>query len=69
MCNSTNTQTTIGKLLTAKCVAEVLDCSVRHVWRLASTGELPRTRVGGLVRFRLSDLEKLMGGQANGNNN
>ena len=51
-----------NRLVNAKKVADILDCSLRHVWRLASTEILPRIRIGGLVRFRQSDVENLMKG-------
>jgi excisionase family DNA binding protein len=39
-------------LIDAKCVAQLLGCSSRHVVRLADAGELPPpVRVGRLVRW------------------
>jgi predicted DNA-binding transcriptional regulator AlpA len=49
-----------SKLLTARDVAEILACSIRHVWRLDSAGTLRRVNVAGLVRFRQSDIENLI---------
>jgi excisionase family DNA binding protein len=48
-------------LLRAGQVAELLNCSVRLVWRLASEGRLPRVHLGPrCVRFRRSDVESLV---------
>lgn len=39
-------------------VAEMLDCSVRSVYRLADAGKLPRpVRLGGMVRWNRAELE------------
>lgn len=47
-----------GKLLLdSRGAAEVLSMSVRSLERLASSGELPSYRLGGLRRFRVADLE------------
>lgn len=48
-------------LVKAERVAELLSCSIRGVWRLASTGDLPRVRVPHVgVRFRLADVERII---------
>jgi excisionase family DNA binding protein len=45
-------------LLDVKAVAMLLDCSARHVFRLADAGELPAPiRIGRLVRWRRVDLD------------
>jgi excisionase family DNA binding protein len=45
-------------LLDVRAVAALLDCSPRHVFRLADTGAMPPpVRVGRLVRWRRADLE------------
>ncbi len=50
-------------LLTVGEVAELLNCSTRLVWRLASEGQLPRVRLGPrCVRFRRRDVEALIDG-------
>ncbi|HQM50459.1 MAG TPA: helix-turn-helix domain-containing protein [Candidatus Hydrogenedentes bacterium] len=44
-------------------VAEMLDCSVRSVYRLADAGKLPRpVRLGGMVRWNSADLEAWVAG-------
>lgn len=49
------------RLLSYKQVAALLSCSDRHVWTLAAQGHLPRVRIGPqTVRFRLSDVQKLV---------
>ena len=40
--------------------AEFLNCSVRTIWRLVASGELPARRIGTrMVRFRWSDLDQV----------
>jgi excisionase family DNA binding protein len=41
----------LPKLVDATVVAESMGCSVKHVYKLAATGQLPHYRIGGLVRF------------------
>lgn len=44
-------------LLTAEKVAELLDISVRTLWRLRSAGKLPTpVRLGGSVRWRAHEI-------------
>ncbi|NKB72535.1 MAG: helix-turn-helix domain-containing protein [Candidatus Latescibacteria bacterium] len=45
-------------LLTADEVAQYLQCSVSWVRRLAARGQIPHYRLGGLVRFRHSEVER-----------
>ena len=47
-------------LLSKKEVAETLSVSVRSVERLVARGVLKKIKVGGCVRFRSSELEKLI---------
>ena len=48
----------IAALLDVQGVAELLDCSARHVYRLADAGRMPRpVRLGALVRWRRTDLD------------
>jgi excisionase family DNA binding protein len=48
-------------LLCVEEVAELLACSRRLVWRLASEGALPRVKLGPrCVRFRRADVEALV---------
>jgi excisionase family DNA binding protein len=45
-------------LLNVRAVAALLDCSPRHVYRLADAGKLPMpVRVGALVRWRRGDIQ------------
>lgn len=45
-------------LLSAEKVAEVLDISIRTLWRLRAARQIPAPiRVGGSVRWRTKDLE------------
>ncbi|MCL4207592.1 MAG: helix-turn-helix domain-containing protein [Pirellulaceae bacterium] len=45
-------------LLDVQNVAALLNCSPQHVRRLADSGKMPRPiRLGGLVRWRKTDLE------------
>jgi excisionase family DNA binding protein len=46
-------------LLDVRAVARMLDCSWRHIYRMADSGRLPRPiRLGSLVRWRKSDLDQ-----------
>ncbi len=50
-------ETIVRELLDAKSVAILLDCSPRHVVRLADSGRLPRPlKVGRLTRWRREDI-------------
>lgn len=40
------------RLLTAKDVADLLQCSLQHVYNLVWRGEIPYVKVGGLLRFQ-----------------
>lgn len=51
------------KLLRKREVAERLACSLRTVEREASTGRLTRIKVRGGVRFRESEVQKLIKGE------
>ena len=52
------------KLLTIAQLATRLQCHRATVHRYAKAGHLPSVRVGRLVRFRESDLQRLMGKRA-----
>ena len=55
---STNEEATPSLLLSADKVAEILDISVRTLWRLRATGKLPTpVRLGGSVRWRAKEIE------------
>lgn len=46
-------------LLDVRGVAAMLDCSRRHVYRMADSGQMPRpVKLGALVRWRRSDLDE-----------
>lgn len=47
--------------LSAASLARLLDCSLRHVWRLRDSGDLPApVRLGRLVRWRRSAVERFL---------
>lgn len=49
------------QLLTAKSLGAMLSLSARSVWRLRSAQKLPNpVKVGGAIRWRLSDIEQWM---------
>ena len=52
------------KILRKKEVASILACSARSIDRLASSGRLDRIRYLGAVRFRLSQVQAIIGGGA-----
>ncbi len=48
-----------GTLIDVLAVAEMLNCSTSHVWRLRDSGRMPAPiKLGALVRWRLSDIEE-----------
>lgn len=54
----------IAELLDVDAVASLLDCSARHVYRLADAGKMPPpVKLGALVRFsRRAVLDWIAGG-------
>ncbi|HEV3258706.1 MAG TPA: helix-turn-helix domain-containing protein [Gemmataceae bacterium] len=47
-----------AQLLDVRAVAEVLNCSPRHIYRLADAGRMPAPiKLGALVRWRRQDLD------------
>jgi excisionase family DNA binding protein len=49
--------TPVAALLDVRAVAALLDCSTRHVYRLADGGRMPAPiRLGALVRWRRQEL-------------
>ena len=49
----------LATLLTVRQVAEILNCSVRTVWRLSDAGRIPPpVRLGGLVRWQPRAIDK-----------
>ena len=52
------------RLLNRSEVAEVLDVSLKFLDRLVRDGQIVRLKMGGKVRFRLSDVEAFLTGQA-----
>ena len=48
----------VEAMLDVRTVADLLDCSARHVYRLADAGRMPRPiKLGKLVRWRRSAVE------------
>ena len=46
-------------LLSAENLAKMLDVSVRTLWRLRSSGKLPRpVKIGGSVRWRADEVRE-----------
>lgn len=48
------------RLLNVNEVAEILCVSIRTVWALRATGELPAYKVGHLTRWRRNDVYRYM---------
>ena len=48
------------QLLTKAEAARLLACSVRMIERLVAAGTLAKVQIRGAVRFRLSDIERLI---------
>jgi excisionase family DNA binding protein len=49
----------LAALLDVKAVAQLLNCSPRHVYRLSDGGRMPPpVRLGALVRWRRADLDR-----------
>jgi excisionase family DNA binding protein len=45
-------------LMTAKQLAKLLDVSMRSIWRMRSSGQLPlAVRLGGAVRWRVDEIK------------
>ena len=44
------------KLLTAKDVAELLQCSLQHVYNMVWKDKIPNTKIDGLLRFKKEQL-------------
>jgi excisionase family DNA binding protein len=50
-------------LLDVRAVAQLLDCSVRHVYRLADAGRMPAPlKLGALVRWSRQAIEEWIAG-------
>ncbi len=49
------------KFLTAKETAQRLNCSLPTLWRWNKSGYLRPLKIGGKVRYRVSDVKKLEG--------
>ena len=56
----TNSADHEDRLLKASEVADLLGCSVRLVWTLRSTGKLEAVKVATAIRFRLSDVRRII---------
>ena len=49
------------KLINAKAVAKLLNCSARQVWKLLAGGRLPAAvRLGRSVKWRESDVQRFI---------
>ncbi|QDU34898.1 Prophage CP4-57 regulatory protein (AlpA) [Poriferisphaera corsica] len=56
---SQNTSKSLALLLRAEQVAEFLNISVAHVYRMRNAGKLPKpVKLGGVVRWRLDELKQ-----------
>jgi excisionase family DNA binding protein len=56
-------EATSATLLDVRAVAQLLDCSTRHVYRMADSGKMPApVRIGALVRWTRQSLESWIGG-------
>ena len=53
-------------LLTVKQVAQRLNCSARHVWRLIAAGSLSAIRLGGLTRVSQAALSNFIAASKTG---
>lgn len=52
-----------AELLTAEQVADMLGVSTRTIWRRVSSGEIPEPmRIGGLTKWRRSEIEEIVNG-------
>ena len=52
-----------ASLLDVGAVANLLDCSRRHVYRMCDSGKMPRpVRLGALIRWRRRELETWIAG-------
>ncbi len=50
-------------LLDVRAVAQLLDCSPRHVYRLSDGGRMPSPlKIGALVRWRRQDIDVWLAG-------
>jgi predicted DNA-binding transcriptional regulator AlpA len=56
------------RLITRAELGEILSCSETTLWRRVKSGALPKPmRVAGLLRWRLSDISKLVSDAAQSN--
>jgi excisionase family DNA binding protein len=59
MNDQTRVVETNSRLLTVQAVAEMLDCSTRHVYRLSDAGKMPAPlKLGALVRWPQATIEQ-----------
>ncbi|MGE0608309.1 MAG: helix-turn-helix transcriptional regulator [Pirellulales bacterium] len=57
MSNTSSSAADLGLLVSADGLAQMLDLSVRTLWRLRSAGKIPAPmKLGGSVRWRLADI-------------
>jgi excisionase family DNA binding protein len=50
----------LSNLITVAEVKGLLAVSAPTVYRLAAKGEIPSIRIGGSIRFRIDDIERLL---------
>jgi hypothetical protein len=53
-------ETLTDRLLGAAEAARYLYISPRKLWQLSNTGQLPRVKIDGCVRYTLNDLESFV---------
>jgi excisionase family DNA binding protein len=63
MTAATSTAETSAKLLDVRGVAALLNCSSRHVYRMADEGRMPTPlKLGALVRWRREEIDSWISG-------
>lgn len=53
-----------GEILTIKDVAEYLKVTERTIYRLAAAKKMPAFKVGGIWRFRMTDIDDWIAAQS-----
>ena len=70
MASSIDREQRLPSMIDVREVASILSISIRSVWRLVATGELPQpVRFGRSARWRLADIEACIEIRANGSLN
>lgn len=60
--NRMNNDSILNKLITPDGLADILNISKSSVYRLIEGRKLPFYKIGGSLRFKISDIEKYLGG-------